>query len=108
MQLYDQINQASVAAFEAALSNKKPSSSLCNAADTFAAALNGQSRHDQQLESQQRLDKHFEKEYCGKGNWHNGWRSARAGANPPECRITWEADMRQMLLSDALMQTAPL
>lgn len=114
MQKYDEISEASVAAFEAALSNSRRSDNKplqsdqpVNAADAFAAALQGNNLHP--VSSQQNnQDKHYEREYCRNGEWQRGWKSALSRDNPPTCRATWEADMRETLLQDSLTQTSPL
>lgn len=114
MHIYDDINRASVEAFEAVLNVGKGGitasskiSDSSSAADMFAAALHGLTP-SRECSMQKNLDEHYEKEYCNKGDWQNGWRSARSRANPPACRMAWEEGMRQTLLNDALMQTSPL
>lgn len=113
MQKYDAINKASVTAFEDALKHQRGSSRTSatqapsNPADAFAAAMN-ESGVRASPQSQEEIDKQYEREYCRKGDWHKAWKTARSRVNPPTCRATWEADMREALLQDSLSQTSPL
>ena len=113
MPIYDAISQAAAEAFEVAMrgnrsrSTVQPVATPIDAANAFAAALL-QNALVLDHPAQDRIEIHYEREYCRKGEWQKGWKSALNRQDPPCCRTAWEANMRETLLQDVLSQTSPL